>query len=69
MENKNQWHERVLFRADIPGGALFVEKDRFTYAFAHQLQKQPFFNITIIIPLDLRECPLFLRKWIAMLYP
>lgn len=39
VENRNQWHERVLYRADIPGGALFVEQDRFTYAFIHQQQK------------------------------
>lgn len=44
VENKNQWHERVLFRADIPGGAMFVERDRFTYAFANQLQKAAVFQ-------------------------
>jgi len=44
VENRNQWHERVLFRADIPGGAMFVEQDRFTYAFASQQQKAEIFQ-------------------------
>jgi hypothetical protein len=32
-ENKGQWHKSVTFRADIPGGALFVEQQGFTYHF------------------------------------
>jgi hypothetical protein len=30
-ENKNQLPKQVLFRADIPGGALFLERNTFTY--------------------------------------
>ena len=30
-ENKGQWPENVLYRARFPGGALFVEKNAFTY--------------------------------------
>jgi len=30
-ENKGQWPEQVLYRALIPGGALFVERSAFTY--------------------------------------
>jgi gliding motility-associated-like protein len=44
VENRNQWHERVRFRADIPGGALFLEQDRFTYAFGHAQQKADIFQ-------------------------
>lgn len=33
IENKGQWEENVLFRADLPGGKLFVEKNRLTYLF------------------------------------
>jgi len=39
IENRSQWPSQVQFRADIPGGALFLEKDKFTYAFGHQGQK------------------------------
>ena len=31
VENKGQWPEQVLYRALIPGGALFVERSAFTY--------------------------------------
>lgn len=30
-ENKGQWPEQVLYRAMIPGGALFVERNAMTY--------------------------------------
>jgi gliding motility-associated-like protein len=32
-ENKGQWEAQVLFKADIPGGAMFLEKSKITYAF------------------------------------
>lgn len=44
VENRNQWHPRVQYRADIPGGAMFLEKDRFTYTFADQKQKADIFQ-------------------------
>jgi hypothetical protein len=31
-KNKNQWDARVLYRADLDGGVLFLEKDAFTYS-------------------------------------
>src|SRR4051812_43829613 len=31
IENKNQWNEKVRYRSDIPSGALFLEKNCFTY--------------------------------------
>jgi len=31
VENKGQWPEQVLYRALIPGGAMFVERSAFTY--------------------------------------
>ena len=33
IENKGQWDDHILFRADLAGGKLFVEKDRLTYMF------------------------------------
>lgn len=32
-ENKGQWEKRVLFRAQLDGGLLFLEKNCLTYAF------------------------------------
>lgn len=32
-ENKKQWDPKVLFRAQLDGGAMFLEKDCFTYNF------------------------------------
>lgn len=32
-ENKNQWDSRVLYKAQLDGGALFLEKNCFTYNF------------------------------------
>ncbi|MFN4234602.1 MAG: gliding motility-associated C-terminal domain-containing protein [Bacteroidia bacterium] len=32
-ENKGQWESQVLYKADIPGGAMFLEKTKITYAF------------------------------------
>ncbi len=32
-ENKNQWEKQVLYRAQLDGGALFLEKNCFTYNF------------------------------------
>lgn len=44
IENRSQWHNRVQYRADIPGGAMFLEKDRFTYAFSDASQKSLIFQ-------------------------
>jgi len=34
VENQNQWHENVRFRAGLPSGAsVYLEKDGFTFAF------------------------------------
>lgn len=33
IENKGQWEEQVLLRADIPGGSMYLENDRFTFNF------------------------------------
>jgi gliding motility-associated-like protein len=32
-ENKNQWDSRVLYKAQLDGGAMFLEKNCFTYNF------------------------------------
>jgi gliding motility-associated-like protein len=32
-ENKNQWDEKILYKAQLDGGALFLEKNCFTYNF------------------------------------
>jgi PKD repeat protein len=33
VENKNQWENNVLYKADLNGGALFLEKNCFTFLF------------------------------------
>jgi hypothetical protein len=43
MENKGQWPANVLFKADLPIGNLFIEKNQLTYLFidkeaTHELQ-------------------------------
>lgn len=32
-ENKNQWNKNILYRAQLDGGVLFLEKNAFTYNF------------------------------------
>lgn len=32
-ENKSQWDKKILYRAQLDGGALFLEKNAFTYNF------------------------------------
>ncbi|MCF8277147.1 MAG: gliding motility-associated C-terminal domain-containing protein [Flavobacteriales bacterium] len=32
IENLGQWNSKVLYKVDIPSGALFLEKDGFTYS-------------------------------------
>jgi gliding motility-associated-like protein len=32
-ENKNQWDKKILYRAQLDGGVLFLEKNCFTYSF------------------------------------
>ncbi|OFY86544.1 MAG: hypothetical protein A3F72_08675 [Bacteroidetes bacterium RIFCSPLOWO2_12_FULL_35_15] len=32
-ENKNQWDKKIIYRAQLDGGALFLEKNAFTYNF------------------------------------
>src|SRR3954464_6394179 len=32
-ENKNQWEERILYRAQLDGGVMFLERNCFTYNF------------------------------------
>ena len=31
VENKNQWEDHILYRAELPNTRLYLEKDRFTY--------------------------------------
>lgn len=33
VENKGQWPEQVNFRADVPGGFIWLEEDKFNYQF------------------------------------
>ena len=35
-ENKGQWAPAVDYRADLPGGTVFLEKNGFTYVFINQ---------------------------------
>lgn len=36
-KNLNQWPEPVLFKADIPGGNLFLEQDKLTYNYIENI--------------------------------
>ncbi|MEZ5046755.1 MAG: hypothetical protein R2831_07160 [Chitinophagaceae bacterium] len=33
IENKKQWDAQILYKADLPGGALFLTKNRLVYSF------------------------------------
>src|ERR1700741_2460297 len=33
IQNKGQWNEKVLYRADFRGGRLFAEQNAFTWLF------------------------------------
>ena len=33
IENKGQWEENILFKANIPEGEVFLENHKFTYSF------------------------------------
>lgn len=33
IENKNQWDKKIIYRAQLDGGILFLEKNAFTYHF------------------------------------
>lgn len=39
VENKGQWHADVLFKASIPGGDLYVLKNKLKYVFYEKNQK------------------------------
>lgn len=45
-ENKNQWPSQIIYRAQLDGGALFLEKNGFTYSFydKEKLRKLHAFN-------------------------
>ncbi len=32
-ENKGQWHAEVLFRAEVPGGHMYITQNGFLYNF------------------------------------
>jgi len=36
IQNKGQWHKNALYKADIKGGKVYLEKNRFTYVFYDQ---------------------------------
>ncbi len=38
IENKGQWEKNILFKADIKGGAMFLEKDKMTFSI-HETRK------------------------------
>ncbi len=33
IPNQGQWPERILYKADVPGGVFYIEKDTLTYYF------------------------------------
>lgn len=38
IPNGGQWDSRAIYRATLPGGAVFLERDRLTFDFADQVQ-------------------------------
>jgi gliding motility-associated-like protein len=47
-ENKGQWESNILFRAQMDGGALFVEKDRLTFNLFDKIKIRKFHGKTAI---------------------
>ena len=53
-ENKNQWEDHILFKADLPGAKLYMEKNQLTYHFMdagdleymHQCKHTPDCNLS-----------------------
>ena len=43
VRNDRQWDERVLFKASLHGGALFAERDGFTFVLLHPQQLKEFY--------------------------
>ena len=43
VQNDRQWDERVLFKASLHGGALFAERDGFTFVLLHPQQLKEFY--------------------------
>src|SRR4030095_443790 len=33
IQNKHQWNDKILFRADVKGGTVFLEKNILTWSF------------------------------------
>ena len=60
IENKGQWKENILFKANIPEGQIFLEDHKFTYSFmdyktldslhhiAHEVNNKDLFKNSII---------------------
>ena len=38
VKNKGQWNQKAIAKADIPGGAIFLEDKAITYHFIDQSQ-------------------------------
>ena len=44
VRNDRQWEERVLYKASLHGGALFAERDGFTFVLLHPQQLKEFYT-------------------------
>ncbi len=42
IENKAQWAKNIIYKADIPSGNIFLEKDRFTFLFYDAVKRSQF---------------------------
>ena len=42
VENKGQWKPNILYKANIPEGSVFLEKNLFTYSFHNSMQLKEF---------------------------
>jgi len=47
-ENKGQWDSKILMRAGLDGGALFLEKDKLTFNFYDKQKARKFHGISAI---------------------
>ena len=46
IENKGQWSSNILYKAKIPEGTVYLEKDQFTYCFHNSKQLEAFHHIS-----------------------
>ena len=46
IENKGQWDLNILYKANIPEGTVYLEKNLFTYCFYNSKQMEEFHHLS-----------------------